>query len=130
MNLPNPIPLDANVEDWALECPAHFTRSDLEEIQERMAEALPGKRVVVLAAGMHLVPIASLDAAWAEAEAALPKTWAPLDVAIGPTITPGVWRAALNDYPERTEEMDWVCVGPTPAAALRALAAKLREVKS
>jgi hypothetical protein len=73
----------------------------------------------------------SLDAAWAEAEAALPKGWD------GPTVGPFVdnlrhvdrWVATAGKYIDNLdlpkEERGF---GPTPAAALRALAAKLRGV--
>jgi hypothetical protein len=71
----------------------------------------------------------SLDAAWAEAEAVLPEGWEIIELRNG-----AVWHAAafgiipVPDMPglitgERLEDD-----GPTPAAALRALAAKLREV--
>lgn len=70
----------------------------------------------------------SIDAAWAEAEAALPEGW------MGPSFaeqTEGTWRAYVSRRPtarrrEAPPEIVTV-VGPTPAAALRALAAKLRE---
>jgi hypothetical protein len=71
----------------------------------------------------------SLDAAWAEAEAALPDGW------IGPSLGPElaikrsgwVWRAFSWD---RATPRGVLIEGhgPTPAAALRALAAKLREM--
>jgi len=73
----------------------------------------------------------SLDAAWAEAEAALPDGWAIL----------GLDHTAMMDQRWRAEAQSrigpvvaWNRVrtvsaeGLTPAAALRALAAKLREV--
>lgn len=91
----------------------------------------------------------SLDAAWAEAEAALPEGWrfvelsncltdpgepeqdgwrvcwlafaapAPLTIL---SAMEGIYDDGLNDYREHVEGS-----GPTPAAALRALAAALRE---
>jgi hypothetical protein len=78
----------------------------------------------------HL-PIPELDAAWPEAEAALPEGWfRPLHVTIGPTASGGTY-AELFDWPE-TAGLSGAPygTGPTPAAALRALAAKLREEKS
>jgi hypothetical protein len=70
-----------------------------------------------------------LDVAWAEAEAALPapegigpalgptRTWLPLDSA-GTT-----WSASAT-----VGENRFLAVADTPAAALRALASKLREM--
>jgi hypothetical protein len=75
----------------------------------------------------------SLDAAWAEAEAALPEGWAIDGVMRG---DPGPWVASstasvisahiADDW--RWAESHHDGYGPTPAAALRDLAAKLREV--
>lgn len=69
-----------------------------------------------------------LDAAWAEAEAALPEGW---QTWLRPGLftdgweasgrVKGIWRLADGPVPETT------AAGPTPAAALRALAAALRE---
>ena len=71
----------------------------------------------------------SLDAAWADAEAALPEGWclrveSDVDVdetdyvaAAGPNATAG------------SVPWDTFGVGPTPAAALRWLAAKLRDAR-
>jgi hypothetical protein len=66
----------------------------------------------------------SLDAAWAEAEAALPDDMAMYgvqhvfqDIEADPK-----WEAQAGDLIHTVEDY-----GPTPAAALRALAAKLRE---
>ena len=79
----------------------------------------------------------SFDAAWAEAEAALPE---------GCTMSLywqlGLWHASYQHKhtecpgcgiihqcePER-ETVNWPATGPTPAAALRALAEKLREAR-
>jgi hypothetical protein len=75
--------------------------------------------------------IDSLDAAWAEAVAALPEGW------FGPHLY-GTRNYSVSDHPYKAEAFkpnpgrsdDPVAdgIGPTPAAALRALAAKLREV--
>lgn len=74
----------------------------------------------------------SLDAAWAEAEAALPEGWFLLELRrlrIGRKLGAIVWQAVAGPegsdmpgvLPERLAAED-----PAPAAALRALAAKLR----
>jgi hypothetical protein len=66
----------------------------------------------------------SLDAAWAEAEAALPEGW------MGPSLaeqTEGNWRAYSARRHSSPPEII-TTVGPTPAAALRALAVKLRSL--
>jgi hypothetical protein len=87
---------------------------------------------------------ASLDEAWAEAEAALPQRNAdgryPRDgryiVLYGP-IASGVYWAharlfdgneAIHEQRERKEPGGFAPVGAGPAAALQALAAALREV--
>ncbi|HEY4895218.1 MAG TPA: hypothetical protein VII01_03935 [Solirubrobacteraceae bacterium] len=73
----------------------------------------------------------SLDAAWAEAEAALPEGW------MGPSVAQN-WKGRWYAYGYRHHEDAPANPGivesanaedhDTPAAALRALAAKLREV--
>lgn len=70
----------------------------------------------------------TLDAAWAEAEAALPEGWR---LAIDPYYPTG-WEAHAYDINEvptsaRSDHSTGACFGPTPAAALRALAAALRD---
>lgn len=75
------------------------------------------------------VPDDSLDAAWAEAEAALPEGW-QLVLLRG---LAGDYSAHAEDISKRPDDGSWTheeerfAFGRTPAAALRALAAKLRE---
>jgi hypothetical protein len=64
----------------------------------------------------------SVDAAWAEAEAALPKGGIHLH---SPGGNPRVYWAEGIDPRRMISASE---MGPTPAAALRALTAKLREV--
>lgn len=64
----------------------------------------------------------SLDAAWAEAEAALPEGWAITNLGV----TQDGWQAWATLVPSHDEEFE-AEYGPTPVAAVRALAAKLRE---
>jgi hypothetical protein len=66
----------------------------------------------------------SLDAAWAEAEAVLPEGWMLERV----WRNAGAWnaRAGEGPYPAAIGVQQIGGSGPTPAAALRALAAKLR----
>lgn len=68
----------------------------------------------------------SLDAAWAEAEAALPEGWY-MGVQHS-NDDRGEYMAIAADMVWLTETLtdDYHCYGPTPAAALRALAARLR----
>lgn len=73
----------------------------------------------------------SLDAAWAEAEAALPEGWA---FDLSRAVRPPAEGAAPTYYatvsrPWTTGAIEFQVSGPTPAAALRALAAKLREAQ-
>jgi hypothetical protein len=86
-----------------------------------------------------------LDAAWAEAEAALPEGWIVFGVAKGYETDDGwapedEWRAtAVRPEPDqfrsdgRAVSVETITAeqgkGETPAAALRALAAKLREAR-
>jgi hypothetical protein len=72
----------------------------------------------------------SLDAAWAEAEAALPEgwrieglwhSWPP-----NPVLDPE-WGTTVSNAQTGEMTISVHADGPTPAAALRALAAKLRE---
>ena len=87
------------------------------------------QRTIPLAAtdrdGCLAVFMSGLDAAWAEAEAALPEGW----VLQGITPSRAEWEALASSWTARAgDKQDWQAgAGPTPAAALRALAAKLRE---
>jgi hypothetical protein len=66
----------------------------------------------------------SLDAAWAEAEAALPEGW-EINLYLDPRAEDITHRYGVNaGHPQRFAEI--MVNGPTPAAALRALEAKLR----
>jgi hypothetical protein len=83
----------------------------------------------------------SLDAAWAEAEAALPEGWRfryiapamytgdnlPPHLMWFASATPRGWFDFLGPYVEGVDDDCIEGIGPTPAAALRALAATLRE---
>jgi excisionase family DNA binding protein len=79
---------------------------------------IPAAAVDAYRQGVYGGPPDSLDAAWAEAEAALPEGWQDLYV-----------ERHFNGY---FANIDYDGPGPigeglTPAAALRALAAKLRD---
>lgn len=67
----------------------------------------------------------SLDAAWAEAEAALPEGHVLAEVRLFDDGT--LWGASTNNV-TGVGRYHWSGDGPTPAAALRALATNLREV--
>lgn len=74
-----------------------------------------------------------LAAAWAEAEAALPEGWRLYGVQYtgDEPWSLRVWRAWAGLVPYGEDENPYrASVGYTPAAALRALAAKLREMKA
>jgi hypothetical protein len=71
-----------------------------------------------------------LGAAWAEAEAALPKGWR---FGMSPYYPKG-WESYAYDIRKtpnfgRSKHSTGACYGKTPAAAVRALVAKLREPK-
>ena len=69
----------------------------------------------------------ALDAAWAEVEAALPRGWHLLSLSdtTGEPWSLPTWRAMAGEYgPDSPYDAS---VGATPAAALRALAARLAE---
>lgn len=77
----------------------------------------------------HLCPTCaavSLDSAWAEAEAALPDGWDLSGVENASEGSGRYWTAGAF-LPWDESAHDVIADGPTPAAALRALAAKLRE---
>ncbi len=64
---------------------------------------------------------------WAEAEAALPEGW---QVAALERRGADSWEAITESTPEHDLEyahVEWAGEGPTPAAALRKLARKLRQ---
>ncbi len=80
------------------------------------------------------VELYTLDAAWAEAEAALPEGW---QFELGRLNFDGEWEAFAKSrafweddlrVPNREQQIA-AGEGPTPAAALRALAEKLRAVR-
>lgn len=69
----------------------------------------------------------SIDAAWAAAEAALPEGWVIQSVL---RCTPECWQAwAADPAEDASDPFVAIADGPTPAAALRSLAAKLRETR-
>jgi hypothetical protein len=70
--------------------------------------------------------LCTLDHAWAEAERALPDGWA-INMLWG-TVTEDRWAASAGPFPsdDTHARLHVVAGGPTPAAALTALAAKLR----
>lgn len=74
-------------------------------------------------------PADSLDAAWAEAEAALPEGWAidGLYRVVARTSLEREWEVIVHEDDWQGDEDNHHGRGPTPAAALRALAARLRE---
>lgn len=79
-----------------------------------------GPLVIPEGMGGHYVVSDSVDAAWAEAEAALPEGW----VLGGVTLhNPGYKAFAAHRFRPGIH----VYGHPTPAAALRALAVRLRE---
>ena len=87
-----------------------LTANQAHAIGDRIAAHLP----------LGLAPD-SLDAAWQEAEAALPEGSRIDDLH---EVSRGLWRASAPD----SRQWDiFEGYGPTPVAALRALAAKLRE---
>ena len=74
--------------------------------------------------------VAPLDAAWQEAEAALPEGWEHLAVHRARDYGDDPW-CYIGEAGRHDDEIGnegWSGPQPTPAAALRALAAKLREV--
>ncbi|MES2210925.1 MAG: hypothetical protein V4515_12205 [Chloroflexota bacterium] len=86
----------------------------------------PEKRAGITPATPAVEPsIPSLDAAWAKAEEALPEGWA-INMLWG-TITEDRWAASAGPFPSDTTHtmLHRAAGGPTPAAALNALAEKL-----
>jgi len=74
-------------------------------------------------------PQDSFDAAWAEAAAAVPEEWRPrFTIQRGDDAAPlsRTWHATVDDIDDEREGR--IGSGPTSAAALRALAAGLREL--
>lgn len=116
--------LDPTVETWALEYPGRLSEGAIAEIYHQLEGALPGKRVVVVQEGGRFRPLASLDAAWAEAEAALSARadWWRIRSLTETAFAPMRWEVVATDG-NRIVKAD----GHDPAAALRALAAALRE---
>jgi hypothetical protein len=107
-----------SLEDWAME---YTAGSELGTVRRQASE-------------LHELLADSLDAAWAEAEAALPGTdwhislqYVPDFWALGRAGTPWVAHAS-EETPSRSATREWV-YGPTRAAALRALAEGLREAR-
>lgn len=90
-----------------------------------------GPLVIPEGMGGHYVVADSLDAAWAEAEAALPEGWAltltPDTTEPDTYVAEGRPRDPFDST--RTGDLAWGA-GPTPAAALRALAAQLRQCQA
>ena len=119
---------------WVVE--GNLTPPQVPAIMDTVQRATEqGKTLVVCGEGVTLrwqpAPD-SLDAAWAEAEAAMPAGW--FGPAIGPTKTwSGVeapetkWSASVSGPTPNDRR---IAVAATPATALRALASALRERQS
>ena len=95
--------------------------SDARSVRTRRAEEFAASRLASHAKD-------SLDAAWTEAEAALPEGWR---FGVSP-YHPNGWQAFAYDIyqvPEygQTDHSTGAIYGPTPTLALRALTARLRE---
>lgn len=114
--------------------------AELDRLAKRHAEspgAPPDQEHVCLGCWMpwpcdaaRLIELARLGAAWQAAEAALPEGWRIGDVGRGPSpMQSRVWDAAAFGPWERSSRSceSLSGYGPTPAAALLALAAALRE---
>ena len=90
-----------------------------------------GDAVIAVQFALAQEPPDSLDAAWAAAMAALPDGWCDLMVYHFDTSPkghnePAQYGAKSTDPDSGTDVYGY---GPTPAAALRALAARLEEIK-
>ena len=97
-----------------------------EAFARAIAGADPGLGADFAWAVTHPEP-GTLDAAWAEAEAALPEGWALRIMACMHDGAIGPWKVSAGEDLSRYADVP-VYVEGDPAAALRALAAKLREV--
>ncbi len=62
-------------EIWYMTTERDLSAAAVANLQALWAGVNTGKRLIVLGAGMDLHALTSLDAAWAEAEAALPDGW-------------------------------------------------------
>lgn len=93
--------------------PVHHVKDDgtLIEVRCPCGQLLAGQR-----------EDAPLDAAWREAEAALPEAWHLRGLEYRPDVGPDPWQASAGPYP-----LTIYVYGETPAAALRLLALRLRE---
>lgn len=100
----------------------------------RMATTINGLQPVCECSVCRIVggidPDLSLDAAWAEAEAALPEGWAidGLYRVVARTSLDREWEVIVHEDDWQGAEDNHHARGATPAAALRALAAKLSEL--
>jgi hypothetical protein len=119
MSETTPTPLDSPVETWALEFPGRLSRVAVDALLAQLADLMPGKRVIVVQEGAHFRALEPLDATVADLEASLPTDW--------------IYRleGGLDHYHAvaylRFDTGRCEGVGPTLAAAVRALTAKLQE---
>ncbi len=125
--VPRALP-DAEVYLLTLPAGASWTPDRIAAVREQWHEELgPRKRLVIVGGGATIEPLSHLDAAWREAEAALPDGWVMLE---------------LRNTGYRGEGERWLAMaspaddymrfcsgyGDSPAAALRALAIDLARV--
>ena len=119
-------------ELWRCRCgtPARafaFGRMEVSTKVPPLADSCKAIRKGLMGIEDRMVLSDSLDAAWAEAEAALPKGWR-LDCLSNldpPAADEGGWNATATLYEDVDIDHEHG-QGPTPAAALRALAERLR----
>ena len=95
---------------------------NIREVRDMLARW--GAHGVNVLTGATLASWSELDAAWAEAEAALPEGWY---VGVQTGHDAAYTAIAANMYWLTESLTGTYCDGDTPAAALRALAARLRE---
>ena len=119
--------LDRIVDDarWLQEHSPDYTPDGVATLRDIAREI--EKEAAALSASSASSP--ELDAAWAEAEAALPKGWRLYSVGVNDPGGPWTGIAGV----ERDEGVNpflAIGTGPTPAAALRALAAALAAARS
>ena len=113
-----------SIEDALLRLAEHF-RQEGSDGDSNLVQS--GRVAVGLVEDPRFDDSVSLDAVWTEAEAALPEGWS--GPAVDRIAIAGLVTAIANARSTNLVEPRMVeCEADTPAAALRALAAKLREL--
>lgn len=120
-----------NTDVYVMTVPGTVSRHDAGTLKKQWDDVMPGTKLIILGEGITVEAAPDLDAAWMEAEAALPQGWDHIAVRRERSAFKDdyVYVATAGRFGELTGAGCWSWPGEhtTPSAALRALAQRLND---